>query len=156
MPMNSDAETRLLLRFRRAFAREPMTSCGMLSKSSERKASGVILRKPDFFSSLAGKCRRIPGENERCVGSDRRRDNMAVVRIRQGNPWNVLLVTADQRRRKRIIHQAPRDQQTLFRDARRIGRQVPDPFVMDRVGPARFDKAIHGGLNNDIPEMKGI
>ena len=43
----------------------------------------------------------------------------------------------------------------LILNGRRIGRQVSDPLLRDRVCPAHLDKAVYCGMHNDIPVMKG-
>jgi hypothetical protein len=58
--------------------------------------------------------------------------------------------------RECIIHQSPSDLQPLDRDGWRVGRQVSHPLFTNGIRPARFDKAVHCDLDNDIPEVKGI
>lgn len=33
---------------------------------------------------------------------------------------------------------------------------IPEPFVVAVICPMCLDQAVEGGLNNDVPEMKGI
>jgi hypothetical protein len=81
---------------------------------------------------------------------------MTIVRVGQGHFRNVLLVPADCRHRQRIIHQSAGSVQALYWNGWRVNSQVSDPFVVDRVCPARLDKTVDCDLNDDIPEMKGI
>ena len=118
--MNSDAATRVLLRFRRAFAREPITKSGTLLKSSER--NGVHPSKTEFLQLVLWKVAQIPCQDERCLGGDCRCDDMPIIRIGQGYRRDVLLVAADHCRGERVIHQPPGDLQALDRNCWHVGR----------------------------------
>src|SRR5216684_1162904 len=68
----------------------------------------------------------------------------------------MVFVSADQRGREHGIHQPPRVQQALNRHGWGAGRQVSYPLIVDFIGPARFDQAVDGQLNEDVPEMKRV
>src|SRR6266849_3463758 len=93
MSMKSDAETRVLLRFRRAFARELITR-DFVEEAREKDVWG----HPSEAELLQFVCRevtQVPRENVRCVGGDSGCDDMTIVWIWERYPRNVLLVPAD-------------------------------------------------------------
>ncbi len=55
-----------------------------------------------------------------------------------------------------VVRQPTGRPQALDGDGRRISRQVPNPFVVDLVGPARLDQTVCGSLDDDVPEMEGV
>lgn len=68
----------------------------------------------------------------------------------------MVLIPADRRRRQRLVHQSSRRLEALCRNGGRAGRQVSDPFIVDRVCPTRVNKAIYSSLDEDVSEMERI
>jgi hypothetical protein len=119
-------------------------------------------RRPEFLfvtrtsSVPSQEMAKIPCENDQSASDNPGGYDVTIVRIGQVHRRYMVLVSADHRRRERLIHQPACSLQAFDRDGSRAGRQVPDPFVVDRIRSARFDKAIDCGLDNDVSEMKGI
>ncbi len=81
---------------------------------------------------------------------------MAIVRIGKYDRRYVHLVVSNRRGGQSSIYQAPGDLQTVRRHRRCGGRKASDPFLMNCVGPPRFDQAIDRGLDKDISQMERI
>ena len=81
---------------------------------------------------------------------------MAIIGIGKTHCWEQVFISADSGTLERVVHQPTGRLQALDGDARRVSRQVPNPFVVDLVGPARLDQAVYGGLDDDVPEMEGV
>jgi hypothetical protein len=84
------------------------------------------------------------------IGSD------LTIGIGETHCWYQISISADGGPRQCVVHQPTSRLQALDGDSRRLGRQVPNPFVVDLIGPARLDQAVYGGLDDDVPEMKGV
>jgi hypothetical protein len=99
---------------------------------------------------------KIPRENDGSAGGYCGRDDMAIIRVGQVHGRDTILVAADYRRRRRLVHQSARGLEALHWNSWRVDRQVPDPFVVDHVCPTRFNNAIYGSVDDDVPEVKRI
>ena len=153
--MKPEAETKLLFRFRRAFARRADHQVGDFIIKTGKEAIWSITPDANFFRAVAGKSRRFQvmmteapqamaaPTTWRSSGSGRR-----TVEMKSSYPMTVAPAAPP----------SSGDESPVTARLVWPGRQSPDSesFLVDLVGPACLDQAVHGGLDDDVPEMEGV
>jgi hypothetical protein len=94
--------------------------------------------------------------DNRRAGRDRGGDDMAVIRIGEGDSLDMCLVAGDRRVRQRVIHELAGDLQALDGNAGHVGDEIANPFVVNLICPPRIDQSVNGDLHDDVSQMEWI
>ena len=103
-----------------------------------------------------GEVGEVVGDDDVGTGTDRSRQDMAVVWIRQRKGRDQVLVAADEAVADGIVHQAWRSCQTLGGKPWVVLEDVPQPFIVDRVGPPRTHESGLGEPDQEIAQRGWI
>jgi hypothetical protein len=97
----------------------------------------------------------VETENDVRPARDRRCEDVAVIRIGQRQPFDTGFVAGDVGAGQNPLHDIAGAQQAVPAGNPRR-RDIPYPFVVDHVGPARVNDVIDRQLHQQIPQMERV
>ena len=98
---------------------------------------------------------QVHRQDRASAGGQRRRQKMAVVRIRQRQLLHVNFAAFHLRLRQGAVHQLDREKQAFPRCPARFD-QIADPFLVDVRGPSGSDDQVDPELDEQVSELKGV
>jgi len=104
------------------------------------------------FKILDWKVPKVEGHDHLRVGDDRSGQYVAIIRIRQIEAWNQVLVAGDEAVGHRLIHQAPGAFEQRTVQVRSLALNVTDPLGVDLIAPSGREKSGCRQADQKIPQ----
>ena len=127
-------------------------SCGQ----GNEKHVGILRYKAQRFEGERREVAQVPGDDHAGTRSDRRRDDMPVMGVRQMDAGYDSLVTVDQSIGDGTDHQGPGGGDLGGSDVRPVGQQIAGPLVLDLSRPACLEQSGNGELNQQVSYHRRI
>jgi len=114
--------------------------------------------RPDLISRerLLREIFLIEGHDNLRLGNNCGREDVSVVRIWQVKAAKQVHVPGDQTVRHGLIHQSAGAIESRGLDVRTRLLEVPRPFIVNFLRPARSEEPFHGQVKQEIPERRGV
>ena len=99
---------------------------------------------------------QIERDNQVSVTADRRRQDMPVTVMRDLERGNQIFEARNQASKHRLIHALPRSLQRFRAKIRPVPEKIPDPFLMNQIGPSRAKQPGAGKADQKIAQGRRI
>jgi hypothetical protein len=120
------------------------------------EASDELIRVDGLDGELAKDRRReiaqIERDNEASSAVNRRRQDVSVIDIGEGQRRDEGLVFGDEAIGDVLVHELALSSETRGRDIRPIGQDVSRPLIMNLVRPTRLEQVREGKLHEQVAE----
>jgi len=110
---------------------------------------------PERTKDVGRKVLKIEGQENRGFRLNRRCKDVTIIRIRENEVRNTVLISPDIGIRQHLVHQILSPPQPVACRPT-VGNDSPDPLLVDRIRPARRQDTVHPKLDQQIPNMERI